>query len=106
MAEARQVLQFSGTRCEACGQPRPEGALDEQGWCAECRRRSERRVKIGQHLIAAAIVLPFAIWVLVLEKSAFLPWYAWLLPLAAAYYLGQRIGRESIKGYIRWRRIR
>lgn len=102
----RQVLQISGERCRACGEPRPAGALDESGWCADCRAVTERRVRIGQHVIAAAIVLPFGIWVLVLEKSAYLPWYAWLLPLAAAYYLGLRIGREAIRGYERWRRIR
>lgn len=101
-----QVLQLSGTRCEACGKPRPEGALDESGWCADCGEKIRRRIRLGQHLIATLIVLPFAIWVLILEKSDFLPWYAWLLPLAAAYYLGQRIGRESIRGYIRWRRTR
>lgn len=107
MPEAsRQVLHLSGERCQACGEPRPEGALDENGWCPDCQARMRRRLRIGPHLIAAAIVLPFAIWILVLEKSAFLPWYAWLLPLAAAYYLGMRIGREAIRGYLRWRRVR
>ena len=59
-----------------------------------------------RELIAALIVVPFAIWVWGLDKAEFLPAYAWLLPLAAAYYLGFRIGREAVKGYLRWRRAR
>lgn len=59
---------------------------------------------VWRHSVAALIVLPFAIWILQLEKLEFLPQTAWLLPLAAAYYLGYRIGREVVKGYSRWRR--
>lgn len=97
-------LEFSSARCALCGEPRPEEALDEVGRCPDCRDRRERRLQVWPHLIASLIVVPFGAWVLVLEKSAFLPWYAWLLPLAAAYYLGFRIGREVVKGYLRWRR--
>lgn len=63
-------------------------------------------MRTGPHIIAALIVVPFAVWVWGLERSDYLPPYAWLIPLAAAYYLGFRIGREAIKGYLRWRRVR
>ncbi|MDH3297899.1 MAG: hypothetical protein OEM23_03780 [Gemmatimonadota bacterium] len=55
------------------------------------------------HAIAAIITLPFAIWILVGEPSGVLPTAAWGLPLAAAYYLGLRIGREVTKGVRRAR---
>ncbi len=103
---ARTTLEFTGTVCSGCGEVHPEDTLDENRWCADCQERVQRRVRIGQHAIAALIVLPFAVWVVTLEKFEFLPGYAWLLPLAAAYYLGLRIGREAIKGYLRWRRVR
>jgi hypothetical protein len=83
-----------------------DDVLDEDRWCPECHKRMQRRVRVGQHLIAGLIVLPFAVWVVTLEKLDFLPVYAWLLPLLAAYYLGLRIGREAIKGYLRWRRVK
>lgn len=102
----KKLIEFSGAVCSGCGRVRPEAELDENRWCSECQERMRKRIRIGQHLIATAIVLPFAVWVLLVEKYDFLPFYAWLLPLAAAYYLGLRIGRESIKGYLRWRRVK
>jgi len=61
---------------------------------------------IFRHLIAAIITVPFAIWILRLDRGDFLPQAAWVLPLAAAYYLGLRIGREVVKGYTQWRGTR
>jgi len=61
---------------------------------------------IYRHLIAALVTLPFAIWILRLDRGEFLPQVAWLLPLGAAYYLGFRIGGEVVKGYTNWRRPR
>ncbi len=97
---------FAGAVCDGCGKVVPQKALDSNRWCAECRPRLQKRLRLTPHIIAALIVLPFAVWVWRLDKSAFLPGYAWLLPLAAAYYLGLRIGRETMKGYLRWRRTR
>lgn len=92
--------------CRACGRPRPEPELDDAGWCPTCQAELERRTRRAPHLIAAAIVLPFALWIVLGGRFAVLPRYAWLLPLAAAYYLGFRIGRELVRGYARWRRTR
>ena len=55
------------------------------------------------HGIAAAVTIPFAIWIAVGGTSGVLPTAAWGLPLAAAYYLGLRIGREVTKGVMRAR---
>ena len=96
----------AAARCRACGHPHPEDELDDAGWCRSCQADLERRTRKAPHLIAAAIVLPFAVWIVVGGRFGILPPYAWLLPLAAAYYLGFRIGRELVKGWIRWRRTR
>ena len=103
MQRASGLLEFTGTVCKGCGEVRPRDKLDENAWCTECQERAQKRIRVGQHVIALLIVLPFATWILLVEKYDFLPQYAWLLPLVAAYYLGMRIGRESIKGYFRWR---
>lgn len=103
---AARPLHFGGQTCRSCGEARPEETLDEHGWCSDCQDRLERRIRWGMHVVATLVVLPFAVWVLVLEKAAYFPWYAWLIPLAGAYYLGLRIGREALKGYARWRRLR
>lgn len=50
------------------------------------------------HFIAAGITIPFAIWIALSEFQGVLSPTAWLLPLAAAYYLGLRIGREVVRG--------
>ncbi len=55
------------------------------------------------HAIALAITVPFAIWILVGDTRGVLPTAAWAMPLAAAYYLGLRIGREVTKGVRRAR---
>lgn len=55
------------------------------------------------HGIAAAVTIPFAVWVALGDTSGVLRTAAWGLPLAAAYYLGLRIGREVTKGVIRAR---
>lgn len=101
-----EPLQFAGARCEVCGEVRPEESLDPYRWCPDCQERLERKIRWGQHVVALLVTVPFAVWILFLEKEAYLPFYAWLLPLAAAYYLGMRIGREALKGYARWRRSR
>ncbi|UCG76600.1 MAG: hypothetical protein JSV95_04715 [Gemmatimonadota bacterium] len=93
-------------RCRACGAFHPESDLDDAGWCRTCNADLERRTRKAPRLIAAAIVLPFAVWVVLGGHFGVLPRYAWLLPLAAAYYLGLRIGREVMKGYARWRQTR
>ena len=103
-APSRDAPHFQATACDACGRVLPKGALDGDGWCDGCRPRMRRRMKVGPHVIAALIVVPFAVWVLTLDRGAYLPDAAWLIPLAAAYYLGFRIGREVVKGYTRWRR--
>lgn len=105
-AESAESLHFQSAECDACGRPFPKNALDEDRWCDECRPRMQRRLQIGRHVIATLVVLPFALWILTLERADYLPAAAWLLPLAAAYYLGYRIGREVVKGYTRWRRVR
>lgn len=97
---------FHGVACDSCGELFPEKALDEDRCCDGCRLRMRRRMRWGSHLIAAVVTLPFATWVLVLDKTEFLPPAAWLLPLTGAYYLGFRIGREVVKGYTSWRRTR
>ena len=55
------------------------------------------------HAIAAAVTVPFAIWVATSDLRGVLNPAAWLLPLAAAYYLGLRIGREIVRGVLRAR---
>lgn len=55
------------------------------------------------HVIAAGITIPFAIWIALSDMRGVLAPTAWLLPLAAAYYLGLRIGREVVRGVRRAR---
>lgn len=50
------------------------------------------------HLIAAVVTIPFGIWIATSDIRGVLSPTAWLLPLAAAYYLGLRIGREVVRG--------
>jgi len=93
-------------RCRACGGSHPENEMDDAGWCASCQTELARKTRWAPHLIAGAIVLPFAVWTVLGGRFDVLPSYAWLLPLAAAYYLGYRIGREVVRGYTRWTRAK
>ncbi len=90
--------------CQSCDEELPQSTLDENGWCPQCSRDLERMAARGQHLIAALITIPFAIWIAVEGTRGYFPLYAWALPLAAAYYLGMRIGREVVRGWVRSRR--
>jgi hypothetical protein len=90
--------------CQNCDEELPQSTLDENGWCPQCSRDLERTAARGQHLIAALITIPFAIWIAVEGTRGYFPLYAWALPLAAAYYLGMRIGREVVRGWVRSRR--
>lgn len=96
-------LHFQSNECPACGGEFPSKALDEDGWCRDCGPAMRRRVMQGRHVIAALITLPFGIWILTLDRGGTLSQAVWVLPLAAAYYLGLRIGKEMVKGYVRWR---
>lgn len=90
--------------CRGCGEPRSRSDLDRFLWCQECARRLERTARRGQHAVAGLIALPFLVWILAEGTEGVLPTYAWTLPLLAAYYLGSRIGRVLIRGYLRARR--
>jgi hypothetical protein len=55
------------------------------------------------HAIAAGVTLPFAVWIATSDFRGVLQPAAWLMPLAGAYYLGFRIGREILRGVLRAR---
>lgn len=88
-------------RCRSCRELYPHDALDQRLWCPPCGERRDRLSRYGSHGIALLVTIPFAIWVLVSASSEVLSPVAWLLPLAAAYYLGWRIGREVVKGWVK-----
>jgi hypothetical protein len=90
--------------CRRCAELYPRNALDRYLWCPPCRDRLERWASIGQHVIAILVTTPFVVWILAEGTRGVLPGYAWTLPLLAAYYLGMRIGRVLIRGYLRARR--
>lgn len=90
--------------CRDCGEPRPRAELDRFLWCHDCARALERTARRGQHAVAGLITLPFVVWILAEGTEGVLPTYAWTLPLLAAYYLGSRIGRVLIRGYLRSKR--
>lgn len=90
-------------RCAACRELHPRDELDQRLWCADCRDRRDRWTRIGSHLTALAVTLPFGAWIALEASTEVLSVWAWLLPLAAAYYLGWRIGRELSRGLVRLR---
>ena len=96
-------LYLRSSSCGGCGNEFPPRALDDNDWCVDCQPIMRRRVRRGRHLIATLITIPFAIWILTLERGGTLAQGVWLLPLAASYYLGLRIGREVVRGWLRWR---
>jgi hypothetical protein len=102
--QAREPDDAQSGECRRCGEQVPRASLDRWGLCPTCGDELERKARRGQHLIAAAITLPFLIWILVGETGGVLPIYAWALPLLAAYYLGSRIGRVLIRNYLRSQR--
>ncbi|MCL7972651.1 MAG: hypothetical protein M8866_11300 [marine benthic group bacterium] len=87
--------------CERCGREVAGSTLDRWNWCKSCRAMLDRKVRTGQYVVAAAITLPFLIWILVGGTGSVLPTYAWALPLLAAWYLGSRIGRVVVRNYLR-----
>lgn len=94
------------TRCGSCRQLYPHSALDQRLWCPECRGRLERLTRLGKHGAALLVTLPAAGWIVAEGRFGTLPLWAWLLPLAVAYYLGYRIGGELVRGFVQWRRAR
>ena len=96
-------LYLRSSLCGGCGKELPPQMLDDNDWCADCRPIMRRRIQRGRHMIAALITVPFAIWILTLERGDTLSQAVWVLPLAAAYYLGLRIGREVVRGWVSWR---
>lgn len=90
-------------RCSACRELYPHDDLDRRLWCPECRERGERWTRIGSHATALVVTISFGAWVALTASTEVLSKWAWLLPLAAAYYLGWRIGRELSRGLLRLR---
>ena len=63
------------------------------------QKRRRARLAWVQRGIAALITLPFAVWIAMEGTGTYFPRYAWLLPLAGAYYLGLRIGGVAVRGW-------
>ncbi len=93
----------SEARCRSCRRVRPREELDDRFWCPDCRERVKRLSRIGSHATAALVTIPFGVWVLVSGSTEVLSGWAWVMPLGAAYYLGWRIGREIVKGWVKLR---
>lgn len=91
------------SRCESCRELYPHSALDQRLWCPPCREKLERMARLGSHVSAVLVTVPFGVWVLLESSTEVLSPWAWVLPLGAAYYLGYRIGREVVKGWVRLR---
>ncbi len=68
-----------------------------------CRGKLESAASRWKHAIALLVTAPFAVWIAVEGTRGYFPLYAWVIPLAAAYYLGMRIGREVVRGWLRSR---
>ena len=69
-------------------------------------KRRRIRLQWAQRGIAVLVTLPFAIWIALDGTGTYFPRYAWLLPLAGAYYLGLRIGGVVVRGWIKAREQR
>lgn len=102
--QVRESDEAESGACHRCGANVSLASLDRWGLCPNCGDELDRKARRGQHLIAAAITLPFLVWILVEGTGGVLPFYAWALPLLAAYYLGSRIGRVLIRNYLRSQR--
>ena len=89
------------SRCASCRELYPTSALDQRLWCPPCRDELARKLRWGSHVTALAITVPFAVWVYMVRTTEVLSPWAWVLPRGAAYYLGWRIGKELIKGWVR-----
>ena len=89
------------SRCAACREIYPNSTLDQRLWCPDCRERLDRLARLGSHAVALLVTVPFGVWILLEGSTEVLSIWAWVLPLAAAYYLGFRIGREIVKGWVR-----
>ena len=100
------ALRFTGAVCTLCRQVRQEEDLDQDRLCPDCRGDVLRKLRTLPHFVALAILV--AVFVVASMRVNFevLPWYLWAVQFAAVYYLGVRLGRETIKGYIRWKRSR
>lgn len=101
MPEKRQGRGYAYRQCRA---PEKAGVLFEDEQVLEKRRR--RRLGWTQRGIAALITLPFAVWIAMEGTGTYFPRYAWLLPLAGAYYLGLRIGGVVVRGWTKAREQR
>jgi uncharacterized protein YbaR (Trm112 family) len=101
--ELKPIGEEEREACRACGTEFPISTLDDARWCPLCRGKLESAAARGKHAIALLVTAPFAIWIAAEGTRGYFPLYAWVIPLAAAYYLGMRIGREVVRGWLRSR---
>ena len=90
--------------CIRCLREWPIEDLDRLLWCTECLARARRRAIVRGWTAGGVLALVLTLYVgLWIQPDFSLIPTAWVLMLAAAFYLGARVARESLFG---WDRIR
>jgi bacteriorhodopsin len=91
----------SGT-CIRCLEVKDMAVLDRLFWCEQCRERAMRRATRIGRIFAMAVTLLLVLWIAVfVQPDRDLILSAWVVAIAAMFYLSMRISREVAYGSMR-----
>jgi hypothetical protein len=91
----------SGT-CVRCLEVKDMAVLDRIFWCDSCRERAMRRAAWIGRAIGFTLTLLLVLWIAVfVQPDRDLILSAWVVAIAAMFYLLQRISREIAYGGMR-----
>lgn len=88
--------------CVRCLEVQDMALIDRIFWCESCRARAMRRATRIGRVVAFTLTTLLILWIaLVVQPARDLILSAWIVAIAAAFYLAMRISREVAYGAMR-----
>lgn len=90
------------TTCVRCLEEKDVEEMDRLLWCKACQNAARRRAGVWGWGFGILLAILLALWIWIVTKPSDLIIGGWIATVAAALFIGSRIGKEVAFGVIRF----
>jgi len=89
--------------CVRCLEQKDVEEMDRLLWCESCREMARKRAGVWGWVFGSVLAVSLALWIwVVIGPSSNLIIPGWIATVAAALWIGSRVGREVAYGILRF----